>query len=207
MTIKDMPTEERPREKLLQQGAETLSTPELLALILRTCQGISGLLECSIEELQEIKGIGLAKAAQLKAVVQLSKRLAASTHLKLDKITSPQEVAQILIPKLGNCHQEKFIVILLDTKNQIISIKEIFKGTLNSAIVHPREIFRYAIKKSSAAIILAHNHPSGDITPSKEDINITKRLVTVGEIIGIDILDHLIIGSNNYSSLKTKNLF
>lgn len=223
LTIKDMPTEERPREKMVKYGAESLSTAELLALILRTgsqentaldlanqllttCEGVNCLVEYSIEELQEIKGIGLAKATQLKAVAELSKRLNIARK-DLTKINSPSEVAEILIPRIGYAYQEKFIVVLLDIKNQIIGVSEISKGSLNSSIVHPREVFRYAIKKSGASIILAHNHPSGDLTPSVEDIEITKRLFKVGKLVGIEVLDHLIIGKSKYSSLKAKNLF
>ncbi|AGB41895.1 DNA repair protein radc [Halobacteroides halobius DSM 5150] len=222
-TIKDMPTDERPREKMVQYGSANLSTTELLALILRTgshkktalslanellsvCSGLEGLIEYSIAELQEISGIGIAKATQLQAVVELSQRIAVASS-KLTKISSPAEVAEILIPNLRYKMQECFMTVLLDTKNKVLAIEEISKGSLNSSIVHPREVFRPAIKRSSAAIILAHNHPSGDLTASQEDIKISKRLAQAGEIIGIEVLDHLIIGSNNYSSLKTKGLF
>ena len=223
ITIKDLPEEERPREKLLKYGVESLSTTELLALILGTgyqsstaldlanqllakSSGLSCLINQSVEELKEIRGIGLAKAAQLKAVGQLSKQLS-SSEVKLKQIKSPQEVAQILIPRLGHLAQEKFEIILLNTKNKIMGVKEISRGSLNSSIVHPREVFRIAIKRSSASIILAHNHPSGDLTPSQEDINLTKRLVKTGKIVGIEVLDHLIIANKSYSSLKEKNLF
>ncbi|WP_408954917.1 DNA repair protein RadC [Natroniella sp. ANB-PHB2] len=223
LTIKDMPSEERPREKLAKYGATTLSTAELLALILRTgskkrtaldlanklltaCEGVKCLVDLSIEELQQIKGIGLAKASQLKAVAELSKRLL-SVHSDLTKISSPEDIAQFMIPKLKDFHQESFQIVLLNTKNEIIGVREIFRGSLNNSIVHPREVFRLAIKKSSAAIILAHNHPSGDVTPSQEDIEVTKRLFQVGELVGIEVLDHLIIGFDDYFSLKAKNLF
>ncbi len=223
LTMKEMPQEDRPREKLLKYGSENLSTAELLALVLRTgskqqtaldlankllthYQGISCLANYSVEELQQIKGIGLAKSTQLKAVAELSKRLMiAGANLK--KISSPQDVAELLIPKIGYGYQEKFLVVALDTKNQIIGVKEIFKGSLNTSIVHPREVFRYVIKKAAASIIIAHNHPSGDLSPSLEDINLTKKLVSVGKIVGIEVLDHLIIGKQRYSSLKEKNLF
>ncbi|WP_027338566.1 RadC family protein [Halonatronum saccharophilum] len=223
LTIKDMPIEERPREKMLKYGAELLSTSELLALILRTgsqgstaldlanrllisCEGIGCLVDYSIEELQSVKGIGLAKATQLKAVAELGKRLSlANSNLK--KISSPQDVAQILIPRIGFSHQERFEVVLLNTKNRIIGIKEVTRGTVNSSLVHPREVFRWAIKRNSVAIILAHNHPSGDLTPSKEDIEVTKRLVEVGKVVGIEVLDSLIISNKGYSSLKSKKIF
>ncbi|MGM0501048.1 MAG: RadC family protein [Bacillota bacterium] len=223
ITIKDLPKEERPREKLLKYGAANLSTTELLAIILGTGyqnstaldlanqilalnDGLSCIINSSIEELRMIKGVGLAKAAQLKAVAQLSKRLF-TCEINLKQIKSPQEVAQLLIPRLGDLTQEKFEIVLLNTKNKVIGIKEISRGSLNSSIVHPREVFRIAIKRSSAAIILAHNHPSGDLTPSQEDIKLTKRLVKTGNIVGIDVLDHLIIANKNYNSLKENNLF
>ena len=223
ITIKDLPVEERPREKLLKFGVESLSTTELLAIVLRTgyqnstaldlanqllaaSDGLSYLINYSIEELKEIKGIGLAKATQLKAVGQLSQKLSVQKS-DLERIKSPSDAAQILIPRLGNLQQEKFEVVLLNTKHKVIGIKEISRGSLNSSVVHPREVFRIAIKRSSAAIIVAHNHPSGDLTPSQEDINLTKRLIKTGEIVGIDLLDHLIIAHKNYSSLKEKKLF
>ncbi|MBM7556180.1 RadC family protein [Halanaerobacter jeridensis] len=222
ITIKDLPAEERPREKLLKYGVEGLSTTELLAIVLGTgyqnstaldlanqllavSNGLSCLINYSIEELKKIKGIGLAKAAQLKAVGQLSQKLAMQ-KINLEHIKSPSDVAQILIARLGHLQQEKFEVVLLNTKHKVIGIKEISRGSLNSSIVHPREVFRIAIKRSSAAIIVAHNHPSGDLTPSQEDIQLTKRLIKAGEIVGIDLLDHLIIAHKNYSSLKEKEL-
>ncbi|MFO7819919.1 MAG: DNA repair protein RadC [Halanaerobacter sp.] len=223
ITIKDLPKEQRPREKLLKYGVESLSTTELLALVLRTGyqtstaldlaqqllavgEGLNSLIDYSIEELKKIKGIGLAKATQLKAVGQLSRELARE-KIDLEQINSPSDVAQILIPRLGNLQQEKFEVVLLNTKHKIIGIKEISRGSLNSSVVHPREVFRIAIKRSSAAIIVAHNHPSGDTTPSQQDIELTKRLAKTGDIVGIDLLDHLVIAHQDYSSLKEDDLF
>ena len=223
ITIKDLPKEQRPREKLLKYGVESLSTTELLALVLRTGyqtstaldlaqqllavgEGLNSLIDYSIEELKKIKGIGLAKAAQLKAVGQLSREIARE-KIDLEQISSPSDVAQILMPRLGNLQQEKFEVVLLNTKHKIIGIKEISRGSLSSSVVHPREVFRIAIKRSSAAIIVAHNHPSGDTTPSQQDIELTKRLAETGDIVGIDLLDHLIIAHQEYSSLKEESLF
>ncbi|GAB6138388.1 RadC family protein [Halanaerobaculum tunisiense] len=223
LTIKDLPDEERPREKLIKYGPTSLSTSELLALILRTgsqkktslalanevlsvCEGLQGVIEYDVDELQTINGIGVAKATQLKAVGELSKKIAVSNS-QLTKINSPEELAEILIPKLKHETQERFLAVLLNTKNEILAIKEISKGSLNSSIVHPREVFRLAIKKSSAAVIVAHNHPSGDITPSQEDIELSNRLAQAGDIVGIDVLDHLIIGQDEYASLKTRDLF
>lgn len=222
LTIKDLPVEERPREKLVKQGANKLSTAELLALVLRTgsqektalnlaneillmCDGLRGLSSSTIEQLQQIEGIGLAKSTRLKAVGELSKRISISA-LNLTKISSPEEVAEILLPKLRDEPQEKFFSVLLNTNYEIISVQEIAKGTLDKSLVHPREVFRMAIKKNSKAVVVAHNHPSGDVTPSKEDIKITRRLQDAGDIVGIELVDHLIIGDNNYKSLKADDL-
>lgn len=222
LTIKDLPVEERPREKLVKQGADKLSTAELLALMLRTgsqektaldlaneillvCDGLRGISKSTIEQLQQIEGIGLAKSAQLKAVGELSKRISAA-NLNLTRISSPEEVAEILVPKLRDQPQEKFVSVLLNTKYEIISVQEIAKGTLDRSLVHPREVFRTAIKKNSKAVVIAHNHPSGDVTPSQEDIKITRRLQDAGDIVGIELVDHLIIGDNNYKSLKADDL-
>ncbi len=217
-TIKEMPAEERPREKLLHWGPGQLSNAELMALILRTgrknetaltlCQrvlgelnGLRGLFEASLEELMEIEGIGLAKAAQLKAVAELSQRLPQSPGPE-EMVKSPASAAQVLMPRLRFLQQEKFCVVLLNTKNMIIAIEEVTTGGLNSSLVHPREVFKSAIRRSSAAIILAHNHPSGDPSPSREDIRITRRLVEVGDLVGIRVLDHIIIGDGRFLSLK-----
>jgi len=217
-TIKEMPVEERPREKLLHFGPGQLSNAELLALILRTgrknetaltlCQrllrevdGMRGLFEASIEELMEIEGIGLAKAAQLKALAEISQRFTLTSGAE-ELIKSPASAAELLMPRLRFLQQEKFCAVLLNTKNMVVSIEEITTGGLNSSLVHPREVFKRAIRRSSAAIILAHNHPSGDPSPSREDIQVTRRLIEVGDLVGIKVLDHIIIGDGRFISLK-----
>ncbi len=222
LTIKDLADEERPREKLIKYGVETLSNSELLAIMLRTgskkitalnlasnllleASGLETLSEYSIEELKKIKGIGNAKATQIKAAFELGRRLSC-VQTKQAVINSPSDLADVLIARMGHFKQERFDVVLLDTKNKIIGIKNIFKGSLASTLVHPREVFKFAIKKSSASIILAHNHPSGDLNPSQEDIKLTKRMIEAGEIVGIDVLDHLIIVNNNYNSLKNRGI-
>ena len=217
-TIREMPEEERPREKLLQQGTARLSTAELLALILRTgrknetalvlsqrllgrLEGLRGLLEASLEEMMEIEGIGLAKAAQLKAVAEISQRLPQRGAAE-EILSSPASAAEVLMPRLRYLQQEKFCVVLLNTKNMVIAVEEVTIGGLNSSLVHPREVFKRAIRRSSAAIILAHNHPSGDPSPSREDIMVTRRLIEVGDLVGIQVLDHIIIGDGRFLSLK-----
>lgn len=219
-TIKELPEEQRPREKLLNQGAEALTNEELLALIIRTggqketamdlarrlvaCfGGLRSLTDVTCEELMAIKGIGLAKAAQIIAVVELAKRLSVE-GARRPKIRSPRDAAELLMPEMRYLKKEVFKVMLLDTKNQLIAVEKISQGALNSSIVHPREVFKPAIKRSCCSLIVAHNHPSGEVEPSAEDIQVTKRLLDGGKILGIDVLDHLIIGDGRFLSLKEK---
>ncbi|HHU93100.1 MAG TPA: DNA repair protein RadC [Halanaerobiaceae bacterium] len=222
-TIKEMPADERPREKLIKYGAERLTDAELLALIIRVGNdrrtavelsqdlinkfgGLKALNYLSINELKELKGIGDTKAAQIKAVVELGKRLASLEREERDLIRTPGDVVQLLMPELRYLTQEVFKVVLLDIKNQVIAIPLISKGGLSSSIVHPREVFKEAIKRSAAAMILVHNHPSGIPEPSREDINITKKLLEAGEVMGIDVLDHVIIGDGIYVSMRERGL-
>ncbi|NLX61554.1 MAG: DNA repair protein RadC [Tissierellia bacterium] len=223
-TIKDLPMEERPREKLVKYGVGALSNAELIAIIIRTGykedtaidlanrlismdnSGIRFLSQATVEELTKIKGIGHCKAAQIIAAIELGKRISSYGVGSKLKVDSPQVVVQLLMDEMRYFNKEHFRIVLLNTKNQVISIEEISVGNLNSSIVHPREVFNIAIRRSANSIILVHNHPSGDSTPSKEDINITYRLVEVGNIIGIKVLDHIIIGDNNYTSFRDKNI-
>lgn len=222
--VKDVPLAERPRERLLQVGASFLSNAELLAILLRTgssnesvlhlaqkilaeLETLHNLHDVTIEELTKIKGIGPAKAVQIKAAIELGKRIVLQSPIDRVSIRSPKDVAHYIMEEMRYLKQEHFIALLLNTKNQIIGKETITVGTLNSSLVHPREVFKPAIKKSSSAMIVVHNHPSGDPTPSKEDIDVTHRLVNAGELIGIDVLDHIVIGDNAYISLKEKGLF
>ncbi|MGU8236104.1 RadC family protein [Clostridium perfringens] len=220
--INEIPSGERPREKLLFYGAQFLSNEELLAIILRTGNkdsnvvelsyriihsvgGLNGLFKASAKELMKIKGVKEAKATQILAMCELYKRFKVS-ELTQVKISKPSDVAELVLDELRMLRQEVLILITLDTKNKVISKKEIFKGGLNSSLVHPREIFREAVKDSAASIIICHNHPSGDPTPSRDDINITTRLKECGKMMGIELLDHLIIGDNRFISLKEKDI-
>ncbi|QSF44082.1 RadC family protein [Paenibacillus tianjinensis] len=219
--LRDLPHEERPRERMMHYGAESLSQAELLAILLRTgtrresaihiaqqllgkSGGLRGLADLSIEELTNIKGIGPAKAVQLKAGIELGRRMANSRLTEPVTIRCPQDAAEILTEQLRYLQKEHFVCLFLNTKNHVISQETLSMGSLNASIVHPREVFRAAMKCSSAAIICAHNHPSGDPTPSPEDIALTSRLIQAGEIVGIDVLDHLIIGDSRFISLKEK---
>ncbi len=222
-TIKELPEEERPREKLLKYGEKSLSNAELLALIISTGNrrrtavelsqdilnyfgGLKSLNNLSIEEITQINGIGLAKASQLKAIVELGKRLTRLGNEDKKVVKSPQDVASLLMPELRFLTQEVFKLVLLDVKNQVIAVPQISKGGLSSSIVHPREVFKEAIRRSSAAIVLVHNHPSGIPAPSQDDIKITGRLIETGEIVGIDVLDHIIIGDGIYKSMKEEGI-
>ncbi len=220
LMVRDYPLEERPRERMIREGAEALSNQELLAILLRTgthresvlqlasrllkeIGSIRRLYDISIDELMQIKGIGQAKAVQIKAGVELGRRVAQKAKEQA-VIRSPQDAAAYLIERLQLESQEKFYCLYLNTKNQVVFEKTVFVGSLNASIVHPREVYKEALKWSAASIIVAHNHPSGDPTPSHEDIQVTRRLKEAGEILGIECLDHLIIGADRYISLKEK---
>lgn len=224
ITISSLPENERPREKLLNYGVKALSNVELLAILLRTGiknesalslsykilsneEGIKFLANARVEDLSEINGIGLAKASQLIAAVELGKRIAQYTYDEDLFIRKPQDVAEILMEEMRYLKKEHMKVIMLNTKCKVIGMEEISVGILNSSLAHPREVFITAIKKSSANIILTHNHPSGDPNPSKDDIQITKRIYEAGRILGIELYDHIIIGDGVFVSLKEKNLF
>ncbi|CAH0346348.1 DNA repair protein RadC [Bacillus sp. CECT 9360] len=221
MLIRDVPKEERPRERFLQEGARSLSTQELLALLLRTgtkdesviqlanrlistFEGLRLLKDASIEEITAIKGIGEAKAIQILASVELGRRVSNLNYNDRYVIRSPQDCANYCMEEMRFLSQEHFVCLYLNTKNQVLHRKTIFIGSLNASIVHPREVFKEAFRRSAASIICLHNHPSGDPTPSREDIEVTKRLAECGKIIGIDLLDHVIIGEQKYVSLKEK---
>lgn len=221
--MKDMPLGQRPRERLIREGSRALSEAELLAIILRTghanksavelatdvlsfFSGIKNLVQANVEELSGIKGIGPAKAAQLKAALEIGSRLASATDGARPSIKGPEDAAQMVMEEMRHLDREHFCALLLNTKHQVVARETISVGTLNSSLVHPRELFRAAIKRSAAALILVHNHPSGDPTPSREDIEVTRRLLEAGGIVGIEVLDHLIIGDNKYTSLKAKGM-
>ncbi len=218
--IKKLAESERPREKLIKYGVGSLSNVELLAILIRTGtknnsaidlsqkilsfhpEGIRFLADCTLEELMQIKGIGISKACQIISAIELGKRLAMSSLAHSPYVKSPLDVANVFMEEMRYYKKEYFKIILLNTKNQIIAVEDISIGSLNSSLVHPREVFVRAIRKSSSSIILLHNHPSGNPEPSTEDIKITKRLIEAGRIIGIEVLDHIIIGDGKYISLK-----
>ncbi|MCZ7355544.1 MAG: DNA repair protein RadC [Candidatus Methanoperedens sp.] len=216
--IQDMRKEERPRERLLKSGPSVLSDSELLAIILRTGSqnenvinlsqrilsqySLKQLSQTNHSQLMDIHGIKESKAAQIAACFEIARRLESFSEDAKPKINSPEDVYRRIYPKMREQKKESFIELCLDTKNQIIKEETISIGSLNANIVHPREVFKTALAESAAHIIVAHNHPSGDPTPSREDIEITKKLVETGKIIGIDVLDHVIIGDGRHFSMK-----
>jgi DNA repair protein RadC len=223
-TIHDLPISERPRERLLKLGAEALSAQEILALILgRGIKGesvmvtaqrllsqfgnLKGIANASMEELSQIKGIGIAKAAQVKAAFELAHRLENQTDFgERGIIKKPEDAVKEIGAKLKGKKKEHFWMLLLNTRNQVIREAEVSIGSLDTSIVHPREVFKEAISASAASVIFIHNHPSGSPEPSEDDIKLTKRLIEVGEIVGIKVLDHIIIGSKEFLSLKARKL-
>jgi DNA repair protein RadC len=224
-TIHDLPPAERPRERLQRFGVEALSAQEILALILgRGISGesvmvtaqrllsrfgsLKGIAGASLEELSQIKGIGLAKACQIKAAFELGSRADSSiADVNRCVVKTPEDVVHAVQDRLKGKKKEHFLALLLDTRNHLIKIAEVSIGSLDTSIVHPREVFKEAIAASAASAIFAHNHPSGDPHASDDDIRITKRLSEAGEIIGIEVLDHVIIGAKTFLSLKRAGLF
>jgi DNA repair protein RadC len=215
--ITQWPETERPRERLLSQGPQVLTDAQLLAILLRVGRhgssavqvgmdildrlgGVAGLAQCGIEELCGISGVGEAKAAQLKAALELGKRALAGPLIKGAKITSSRDLFTHYHPTLRDLRHEVFKVVLLDAKHAIMRDATVSEGSLTLSIVHPREVFTLAVKESAAAVIFLHNHPSGDPTPSQEDRILTARLVSAGEVLGIRVLDHLIVGDGRYVS-------
>ncbi len=222
--IKDIPLNERPRERLINKGVEYLSNEDLLAILLKTgtkensvkvlannilkqLDDINNLKEINLERLVKIKGIGKAKACELLAAIELGKRLNKKIdNLNQIKIYSSNSIYEYYQDKLKDKLQEYFYCVYLDTKNHIIKDKLLFIGTINESLIHPREIFKEAYLLSASGIICIHNHPSANVNPSNNDIIMTKQLVEVGKILGIKVLDHIIIGKNNYYSFNDNNL-
>ncbi|MDH3998423.1 MAG: DNA repair protein RadC [Desulfuromonadales bacterium] len=223
--IKDWPEADRPREKLLSTGAATLSDTELLALILRTGNANSGasaldlsravfarfgslraLAAASASELCELAGIGPAKAAEIMAVSELARRFATTALAPGTRFSSSKEVFDHFHERLRHRKKEVFLSLLLDSKNRVIREVQVSEGSLNASIVHPREVFAPIIRESAAAVLFVHNHPSGDPSPSREDMELTTRLRDAGSLMGVRVLDHIIIGSGSYTSLADKGL-
>ena len=223
--VRELPVDERPRERLLALGPGFLSNAELLAIVLRNGSkersalqlaqdilslykddGVSALGRMTAGELMCLQGIGSAKAAEVMAAVELGKRQKAHIARHSAMVTCPEDAADYAMPRFRYEDREHFAVILLNVKNHILSMPVISVGSLTASVVHPREVFKAAIQQAAASIILVHNHPSGDPTPSKEDIEVTARMVQVGRVMDIPVLDHIILGNDNYISLKEKGV-
>ncbi|MDQ2744588.1 MAG: DNA repair protein RadC [Chloroflexota bacterium] len=223
LPVKEWPASEQPREKLAQLGPEHLSDAELLAILLRvgvvgqdvlslsqhllrTCGGVLGLSRTPLSALAEVRGIGPAKGVTIVAALELGRRLLLVEATARLQIRSPQDVASILQLEMGLLEQEHLRVVLLNTKNHVLGIRDVYKGSLNTSLIRVGEVFRDAVKENCAAIVVAHNHPSGDPTPSPEDIRVTRELVAAGKLLDIEVLDHLVIGRNKHVSLRQKKL-
>ncbi len=222
LKIKEIPQDERPRERLLCYGVEQLSNEELLAILLKTgtrdmsakvlasyllkeIGNISELQHTSYQVLAQMKGIGRAKACTLLAAVELGKRVLQKKSILYQKFTDAYQVASYYQDKIGHFKQEYFICIYLDVSKKLIHEKVLFIGTLNRSLVHPREVFKEAYQVSASSIICIHNHPSGEVLPSKEDVLFTSQLVKVGKMLGIEVIDHIIIGEDKYYSFFENN--
>jgi DNA repair protein RadC len=221
--MKEMPLRERPRERLMKAGPEALSSAELVSIILgtgvrgqtalalasavlRDFGGLRGIAAASTGDLAAQKGIGPAKAVRLKAAVELGRRAVTLDPEELAQVTGPGDVARLLMGEMRYLDREHFRVVLLNAKHRVLDVVTVSVGCLDSSLVHPREVFKECLKRNSACVILVHNHPSGDPTPSADDVAITRRLASSGLILGIEVLDHIIVGDNRYSSLKELGL-
>lgn len=222
-TIKELPRSERPRERLVNYGVGALSTAELLAIILRTGTreenvirmaqrllvafgGLAGLARANTSELASAKGLGLAKVAQIKAALELGRRMVLESPEERPQVRSPADAANLVMSEMSLLEQEHLRVILLDTKNRVLATPTIYIGSLNTSLIRIGEVFREAIRANCAALIVLHNHPSGDPTPSPEDIAVTKQIVEAGKLVDIQVLDHVIIGRQRFVSLKERGL-
>jgi len=221
--ITDLAADERPRERLAKLGPQALSSAELLAILLRvgvtgenavqvgqrllqTFGGLTGLHRATFDEVRAQHGIGEAKAAQIKAAIELGRRLMVESPEERPAINSPAEAAALVQYEMSGLEQEHLRVILLDTRNHVLGIEEVYKGSVNSSQVHIGEVFKPAIRRNAPAIIVIHNHPSGDPTPSPDDVAVTRAILQAGKLLDIDVLDHMVIGQGRWVSLKERGL-
>ena len=221
MRTDEIPREDRPRERLKSLGAEVLSMRELLAIVLSSGSRHKGamdlaedmaarfgslrdLADASLERLSTTSGVGFAKACRLKAAIELGRRVVKASRGERKSVRCPEDAAGLVMEDMRNLDREHFKVILLDTKNSLIGVETVSIGTVNASIVHPREVLKPALERSATSIVLVHNHPTGNVSPSKEDILITRRFEKCGRILGIDVVDHIIIGDGDFTSMKEK---
>ncbi|MBK8905343.1 MAG: DNA repair protein RadC [Anaerolineaceae bacterium] len=221
LRLHDLPTNEQPRERLRQVGERALSTTELLALVLGSgnasdnvlsvaqyllaeVNGLPGLSRASLAELKTIRGIGDAKASRLKASLELGRRLLLTARQERPYITSPGDAANLLMPDMMHLEQEHLRLVLLDTRNRLLGTPTIYVGSLNTSVIRIGELFRAALRENAAAFIIAHNHPSSDPSPSPEDIAVTRKIVEAGQLMSVEVIDHIIIGQNCFVSLRER---
>ena len=222
-TIKDLPCGDRPRERLIHDGATALSTAELLAIVFRVgvggenvislsqrllakYGGLNGLARAPFSDLQNEHGLGEAKVATLKAAFELGRRLALTAPDDRVQVRSPADAANLLMGEMSMLEQEQLRVVLLDTRNRVLAMPTIYMGSLNTSVIRVGEVFRDAIRRNAAALIVAHNHPSGDPTPSPEDVSVTRNIIQAGQLLDIEVLDHVVIGQQRFVSLKERGL-
>ncbi len=223
ITVKEMPEGERPRERMERVGPQALSTAELLAIILRTgvngenvltmatrllakYSGLGGMARAEFTQLAAEHGLGRAKTAQIMAALELGKRLMIEAPEERLQIKAPGDAANLLMSLIGHKNQEHFVVLFLDTRNRVLDHEMLYKGSLNTSLVRIGEVFRGAVRRDSASVIVSHNHPSGDPAPSPEDIALTRRLVSAGKVMEVEVLDHVIVGANRFVSLRERAL-
>lgn len=223
LPVREWPSSEQPREKLAHIGAEHLSDAELLAILLRvgvagqdvvslsqsllvSFGGLVGLARAPLSSLVTVKGVSDAKAVTIKAALELGRRLLLADVNERVQIRSPQDVATMLQLEMGLLEQEHLRVVLLNTKNHVIGVRDVYRGSLNTSVIRTAEVFRDAVKENCAAIVVVHNHPSGDPTPSPEDARVTRELVAAGRLLDIEVLDHLVIARTRYVSMRQKKL-
>ena len=223
LMMRDMAEHNRPRERLLKVGERAVSTAELLAIILRsgvpgenvlrlaerllsTFRDLPGLARASIAELTKVKGVGPAKAVEIKAALEIGRRLLTTAPEEKPRITSPADAANLVMSEMSFLDKEHLRLILMDTRNRVLGTPTIYIGSLNTSVIRIGELFRTAIKENAAAFIVAHNHPSGDPSPSPEDVSVTRKIVQAGELLNVDVLDHIVIGHNRFVSLKERGL-
>lgn len=221
--ITDLERSDRPRERLIAYGPEVLSNAELIAILLRTGTGganaiqlgqrllkefggLPGLQRAPFRALRRMRGVGQAKACQIKAAVEIGRRIADTSPADKPVIRSPEDAAALLMYEMSALEQEHLRVLLLDTRNRVTEVCEVYRGSLNSSLIRVAEIFRDAVRANAASVIIVHNHPSGDPTPSPEDVSVTRAIIEAGRLLDVEVLDHLVIGQGRFVSLKAKGL-
>jgi DNA repair protein RadC len=217
--VNDLPICDRPVNRLREAGPAALSTTEVLACLIQTpdalnqaqellarFEGLPGLVRCSESELTEVEGIGPANASRIKAALEFGRRLNLAAKEERPKVRSPSDLAVILLPEMTHLEREHFVVVSLDTRNQVLAKKTLYVGSLNATHIRIAEVFQEPIRRNAAAIIVAHNHPSGDPSPSPDDVSVTRQIREAGDLLGIELLDHLVIGDQRFLSLRERNL-